>query len=115
MATDYSKIITIEPNKRSGQPCIRGLRMTVKDVLEYLAGGMTPQEILDDFPDLTTEDIQACIAFAVDYEREFPTKSYLSERAQHGSREKFERVLAKVRNVAPEEYDKLPNSKGASQ
>lgn len=63
---DYSIIITIEPNKRNGQPCIRGLRMTVKDVLEYLAGGMTPQEILDDFPDLTAEDIQACLAYATD-------------------------------------------------
>ncbi len=108
MTADYSKIITIEPNKRSGQPCIRGLRMTVRDVLEYLAGGMTPQEILDDFPDLTLEDIQACIAFAADCEREMPTEPYLAERAQRGSREKFERVLAKVRSVESEEYDKLP-------
>ena len=66
---DYTKIITIEPDKRSGKPCIRGLRMTVTDVLEYLAGGMTPQEIVDDFPDLTLEDIQACLAFAADRER----------------------------------------------
>ncbi|MFO0803115.1 MAG: DUF433 domain-containing protein [Gemmataceae bacterium] len=66
---DYSQIITIEPDKRSGQPCIRGLRMTVRDVLEYLAGGMSPQEILDDFPDLTAEDIRACLAFAADRER----------------------------------------------
>ena len=71
MAIDYSNIITIEPDKRSGQPCIRGLRMTVTDVLEYLAGGMTPQEILDDFPNLTPEDIQACLAFAVDQVRQF--------------------------------------------
>lgn len=63
---DYSQIITIEPDKRSGQPCIRGLRMTVRDVLEYLAGGMTTEEILDDFPDLTAEDIRACLAFAAD-------------------------------------------------
>jgi uncharacterized protein (DUF433 family) len=63
---DYSKIITIEPDKRSGQPCIRGLRMTVYDVLEYLAGGMTPAEILVDFPELTMEDIRACLAFAAD-------------------------------------------------
>jgi uncharacterized protein (DUF433 family) len=55
---DYKKLITIEPDKRSGQPCIRGLRMTVKDVLEYLASGMTAEEILTDFPDLTAEDIQ---------------------------------------------------------
>ncbi len=72
MTTDYSNIITIEPDKRSGQPCIRGLRMTVTDVLEYLAGGMTPQEILDDFPNLTPADIQACLAFAADQVRQFP-------------------------------------------
>ncbi len=70
---DYQKIITIEPGKRSGKPCIRGLRMTVTDVLEYLAGGMTPQEILEDFPDLTMEDIQACLAFAADRERRLAT------------------------------------------
>jgi uncharacterized protein (DUF433 family) len=66
---DYKHLITIEPDKRSGQPCIRGLRMTVQDVLEYLAGGMTVAEILDDFPDLTEEDIRACLAFAADRER----------------------------------------------
>ena len=61
---DYSRIITVEPGKRSGQPCVRGLRMTVNDVLEYLASEMTVEEILTDFPDLTLEDIQACLAFA---------------------------------------------------
>ena len=66
---DYSKLITIEADKRSGQPCIRGLRMTVQDVLEYLAGGMTPDDVLADFPDLTAEDIRACLAFAADRER----------------------------------------------
>jgi uncharacterized protein (DUF433 family) len=66
---DYSKIITIEPGKRSGKPCIRGLRITVYDVLEYLAAGMTPSEILADFPYLTDEDIRACLAFAADRER----------------------------------------------
>jgi uncharacterized protein (DUF433 family) len=66
---DYSRIITIEPGKRSGQPCVRGLRITVRDVLEYLASGMSPQEIVADFPDLTAEDIQACLAFAADRER----------------------------------------------
>lgn len=66
---DYSKIITIEPDKRSGKPCIRGLRMTVTDVLEYMAGGMTPEEIVGEFPDLTLEDIRACLAFAEDRER----------------------------------------------
>ncbi len=66
---DYHKIITIEPDKRSGKPCIRGTRMTVTDVLEYLAGGMSEAEILEDFPDLTSEDIRACLAFAADRER----------------------------------------------
>ncbi len=66
---DYTKLITIEPDKRSGQPCIRGLRLTVQDVLEYLASGMSVEEILADFPDLTVEDIRACLAFAADRER----------------------------------------------
>jgi uncharacterized protein (DUF433 family) len=66
---DYQKIITIEPDKRSGKPCIRGTRMTVTDVLEYLAGGMTQEELLAEFPDLTEEDIRACLAFAADRER----------------------------------------------
>jgi len=70
---DYTKIITIEPGKRSGKPCIRGTRMTVTDVLEYLAGGMTEAEILADFPDLTAEDIKACLAFAADRERKLAT------------------------------------------
>jgi uncharacterized protein (DUF433 family) len=61
---DYSKIITIEPGKRSGKPCIRGLRITVYDVLDYLAGDMTEGQILEDFPVLTETDIRACLAFA---------------------------------------------------
>ena len=69
MALDYSKIITIDPAKRGGKPCIRGLRITVYDVLEYLASGMTEDEILADFPDLQREDIRACLAFAADRER----------------------------------------------
>lgn len=66
---DYRKIITIEPDKRGGKPCIRGMRITVYDVLEYLASGMTEDEILADFPDLTREDLHACLAFAADRER----------------------------------------------
>ena len=66
---NYGKIITIEPGKRGGKPCIRGLRVTVYDVLEYLASGMTGTQILEDFPDLTAEDIRACLAFAADRER----------------------------------------------
>jgi len=60
----YSRIITIEPDKRAGNPCIRGLRITLYDILDYLASGMTIEQILLDFPDLTREDIQACQAFA---------------------------------------------------
>jgi uncharacterized protein (DUF433 family) len=66
---DYHDIITIEPGKRGGKPTIRGMRITVQDVLEYLAGGMSEDEILADFPDLTREDIRACLAFAADRER----------------------------------------------
>ena len=70
---DYAGIITIEPGKRSGKPCIRGLRITVGDVLEYLAAGMTHEEILQDFPYLTEQDIRACLAFAADRERKVET------------------------------------------
>jgi len=66
---DYSGIITIEPGKRSGKPCIRGMGITVQDILEYLAGGMTEEQILADFPELTSHDIKACLAFAADRER----------------------------------------------
>ena len=66
---DYRDIITVEPGKRSGKPCIRGTRMTVYDVLSYLAAGMSYEEVLEDFPDLTREDILACLAFAADGER----------------------------------------------
>ena len=61
---DFQKIITVEAGKRSGQPCIRGMRITVRDVLEYLAGGMSIEQVLSDFPELTLEDIRACLAFA---------------------------------------------------
>ncbi len=66
---DYTKIITVEPGKRSGKPCIRGMRITVSDVLEYLASGMTEDEVLRDFPYLTRDDIRACLAFAADREK----------------------------------------------
>lgn len=69
MEFDYEKYITIEPGKRSGKPCIRGLRITVSDVLDYLASGMTEDEIIEDFPELTREDIKAALAFAADRER----------------------------------------------
>jgi uncharacterized protein (DUF433 family) len=66
---DYRAIVTIEPGKRGGKPCIRGLRITVYDLLEYLASGISEPEILADFPDLTSDDIRACLAFAADRER----------------------------------------------
>lgn len=66
---NYRDIITIEPGKRSGKPCVRGLRITVSDVLEWLAAGMTEDEILADHPDLTRDDIRACLAFAAERER----------------------------------------------
>jgi uncharacterized protein (DUF433 family) len=66
---DYRSRITIEAGKRGGKPCIRGLRITVYDVLDYLASGMTEDEILSDLPDLEREDIRACLAFAADRER----------------------------------------------
>lgn len=66
---DYSGRITIEPGKRGGRPCIRGLRITVYEVLEYLASGMSEEDILHDFPELISEDIRACLSFAADRER----------------------------------------------
>ena len=66
---NYNNIITIEPGKRGGKPCIRNMRITVYDVLGYLASGMTQEEILDDFPYLTSTDIQACLHYAADREK----------------------------------------------
>jgi uncharacterized protein (DUF433 family) len=66
---DYAGIITMEPGKRSGKPCIRGLRISVYDILRCLSSGMTHEEILRDFPYLTEQDIRACLAFAADRER----------------------------------------------
>ena len=65
----YQDRIIIDPAKRGGKPCIRGLRITVYDILEYLASGMSEADILNDFPDLTREDIRACLEFAADRER----------------------------------------------
>jgi len=67
-AMSYRDIITIEPGKRGGKPCIRGLRVTVYDVLGYLAAGMSQEQILRDFPYLTAEDIRACLQYAADRE-----------------------------------------------
>ena len=69
MSDRWRESITIEPGKRGGRPCIRGMRITVYDVLSYLAAGMTVAEVLDDFPYLTSEDIHACLAYAAERER----------------------------------------------
>lgn len=68
---DYHDIITIESGKRSGKPCIRGMRITVYDILEYLAGGMTEVEVLEDSSELTLQDIKACLSFAAEREKRF--------------------------------------------
>ncbi len=73
LAMDYTKLITIEPGKRGGQPCIRGMRVTVGDVLGWLAAGMSHAEIRTDFPELTEDDIRAALAFAADRERRIAT------------------------------------------
>lgn len=70
---NYRDYITIDPNKRGGKPCVRGLRITVYEVLDYLASDMSESEILEDFPDLTKEDLKACIAFAAERERRLVT------------------------------------------
>jgi uncharacterized protein (DUF433 family) len=69
MSINYQSIITMEPDKRGGKPCIRGLRITVYDVLTWLADGMNRNEIIEDFPELNNEDITACLRFAADRER----------------------------------------------
>jgi uncharacterized protein (DUF433 family) len=69
MSKDYRQIITLEPGKRNGKPCIRGMRITVYDVLGYLASGMTNSQIIEDFPELTEEDIEACLNYAADSEK----------------------------------------------
>jgi len=65
----YRKVITNDPERRSGKPCIRGLRITVDDILDCFAAGMTEQDVLDDYDDLTQQDIRACFAYAADRER----------------------------------------------
>ncbi len=68
-SVDYRSIITIEKGKRNGKPCIRGMRITVYDILGYLASGMSPDEIIADFPELNLEDIHACLSYAADAEK----------------------------------------------
>jgi uncharacterized protein (DUF433 family) len=70
MTVQYRDVITVEPGKRGGKPCIRGMRITVYDVLSYLAAGMTHEQIRADFPELSEDDIRACLAYAADRERQ---------------------------------------------
>ncbi len=70
---NYQDVITIEPGKRGGRPCVRGMRIAVADVLGWLADGMTLQQILADYPELTEDDIRACLAYAADRERRLLT------------------------------------------
>jgi uncharacterized protein (DUF433 family) len=70
---NYQTIITIEPGKRGGRPCIRGMRIGVADVLGWLAVGMSHEQIISDYPELTEEDIRACLAYAADRERRLTT------------------------------------------
>ncbi|MBE9227532.1 DUF433 domain-containing protein [Phormidium sp. LEGE 05292] len=93
---DYQKIITIEPGKRSGNPCIRGMRITVYDILEYLAGGMTEEEILEDFSELTSDDIKACLAFAAETRPKFGSAKGLIEMSDD-----FDEPLADFEAYAP--------------
>lgn len=72
---NYRNVITIEPGKRGGRPCIRHLRIGVADVLGWLAAGMSPAEIMSDFPELTDDDIRACLAYAADRERRIVTSA----------------------------------------
>ncbi len=72
---DFRNIITIDTNKMGGKPCVRGLRITVYDVLDYLASGMKEDEILTDFPQLNSDDIRACLSFAADRERKLAKHS----------------------------------------
>jgi uncharacterized protein (DUF433 family) len=67
---DWRQIITMESGKRGGRPCIRGMRITVYDVLSYLAAGMSEQEIVTDFPYLTADDVRACLSFAAEREHQ---------------------------------------------
>jgi uncharacterized protein (DUF433 family) len=72
-AMNYQDVITIEPGKRGGRPCVRGMRIAVADVLGWLATGMSEQEILAEYPELTETDIRACLAYAADRERRLLT------------------------------------------
>ena len=86
---NYREIITVEPGKRDGLPCIRGMRISVNDILGWLAAGMTNEQIIEEFPELTPEEIRTALAYTAD-------------------REAFHRIMAKVPDAEPEEWDRLP-------
>ena len=86
-------IITIESSKRSGKPCIRGMRITVDDVLSYLASGMNYEEILEDFPYLTKDDILACLSYAADRERQPCSSIKILEESEYVSDEEYLRSI----------------------
>ncbi len=104
MNESWRSRITIEPGKRGGRPCIRGMRITVYDVLSYLAAGMTVAEVLDDFPYLTQEDSQACFAFASDTLRfldQFTSdhKDYTAQRETMFGQATLEKIIAEIKSA----------------
>jgi probable addiction module antidote protein len=99
---DYQKYITIEPGKRGGKPCIRGMRVTVYEVLDYLVSGMTEAEILADFPDLTAKDLKACLAFAADRERKNWSRFLMKRKGSVSHDEAIVRRLRKDSDFAAE-------------
>ncbi|HEY5329551.1 MAG TPA: DUF433 domain-containing protein [Acidobacteriaceae bacterium] len=105
---DYTQIITMEPGKRSGKPCIRGLRITVADVLGYLAAGMSQEELLSDFPELTQQDILACLAFAADRVRErIVTERFFTRTPQDSDGQAFLDILNSSHDHPPLIGDEL--------
>ena len=120
MDVDYRKIITIEPGKMGGKPCIRGMRMTVYDVLDYLASGMTESDIFSEFFDLTTDDIRACLSFAADREAsdtlspcEAKAITEADEWSKHNDPSPHEQVLIEF-GLSMADWEKLSRSQDSS-
>ena len=98
--------ITVNPDQCGGRPCIRGMRIRVADVLDLLANGLTPQQVLDELPDLEIEDVRACMAYAAAESREAPlTVEHLRRRALHARREDYLALLDASPKVPPMEGD----------
>ncbi len=98
---DYKERIVVNPSIRNGKPCIRGTRITVGDVFDYLGGGMTVAEVLEDFPDLTLEDVQACFAFAANRERNSIAFCGMKLLFDENLSPKLPRLLASLFLIAP--------------